>query len=144
MKYWIIGVMIVAVVGSAYWAGTKHEDSNDAEVTSTPSSIAVTNTTSPIVTVQSTPAYTNTGGSGAVVGNKVGNIAPDFRLKDTSGRDVSLRDYRGQEVRIEFTESGKLRLQGNILLDPGDVVHRLYAVTSMPYTVNIDINGIIR
>jgi peroxiredoxin len=31
-----------------------------------------------------------------------GGIAPDFSLKDTSGRMVSLRDHRGQYVIIDF------------------------------------------
>lgn len=32
----------------------------------------------------------------------IGNIAPDFRAKDVSGNTVSLSDYRGHVVLVEF------------------------------------------
>jgi len=37
------------------------------------------------------------------VGNAVGNRAIDFTLKDESGRDVRLADFRGSVVLIEFS-----------------------------------------
>jgi peroxiredoxin len=33
---------------------------------------------------------------------KVGNIAPDFTMKDTAGNDVSLKDFRGNYTLIDF------------------------------------------
>ena len=36
------------------------------------------------------------------VGIKVGNRAPDFMLKDLSGKDVRLSDFRGKTVMINF------------------------------------------
>ena len=151
MKY-IIGVIIVLVlIGAGFWAGTKTNTSNKS--TPTPSSSAIyvppvsVVTVAPNSTYLATPALAISG----EIGNRVGSRAPDFRLKNTQGNDVSLRDYLGREaVKLVFAVSGQLVLQpasvpqGITLNDPDDIVHRLYAVTSMPYTVNIDVNGIIR
>ncbi|MEK7616084.1 MAG: hypothetical protein AAB420_02680 [Patescibacteria group bacterium] len=143
MKYWISAIVILAIAGSAYWAGSQHNDSDSPEKTATPTAsyTFIPTTVSP----SNSPLPVRGSAEGnRIIGNRPGNIAPDFRLKDESGIDVSLRDYQNQSVKIEFFESGKLRLQGRMLLDPNDVVHRLYGVTSMPYTVNIDAQGIIR
>jgi len=37
-----------------------------------------------------------------VVGNKVGNLAPDFQLQNLEGNTVSLSDLRGSPVVINF------------------------------------------
>ncbi len=51
----------------------------------------VTTTTTPL-----TPATTT------IQGNKVGNLAPDFQLNNLEGKPVSLRDFRGKPVVINF------------------------------------------
>jgi len=33
---------------------------------------------------------------------KVGDIAPDFKLKDKSGKDISLSDFKGKQVVLYF------------------------------------------
>lgn len=149
MKY-IIGVIIALVlIGAAFWAGTK--TNTDSKATPKPSASTTYTPPVSVVTVApgSTYAPTPTPGSSAVIGNQVGNRAPDFRLKDSSGADVSLKDYLGREsVKLIFSVSGELVLQTSsqsiTLRDPDDIVHRLYHVTSLPYTVTIDATGIIR
>lgn len=42
------------------------------------------------------------GASGAVEGNGVGNRAPDFALRDGSGRSWRLSDHRGKVVALVF------------------------------------------
>ncbi len=39
-----------------------------------------------------------------VVGKEVGNVAPDFTLKDQTGNDVKLSDLRGKIVVLEWYE----------------------------------------
>ena len=39
------------------------------------------------------------------VGNRVGNLAPGFSLKNNKGETVTLSDYRGQIVLVEFCAS---------------------------------------
>jgi len=36
---------------------------------------------------------------------EVGNIAPDFRLKDPAGREIALSSYKGKVVLVEFWAS---------------------------------------
>src|SRR5690625_4623501 len=38
----------------------------------------------------------------AVIGLEIGNIAPDFTLSTLTGEEVSLSDFRGQRVMINF------------------------------------------
>lgn len=40
--------------------------------------------------------------AGPKVGTSVGNVAPDFTLSSTTGETVSLSDYRGQRVMVNF------------------------------------------
>jgi thioredoxin-dependent peroxiredoxin len=49
-----------------------------------------------------TTAATTTVKPGSSVGNQPGNLAPDFQLNDLSGKTVSLNDYRGKPVWINF------------------------------------------
>lgn len=39
---------------------------------------------------------------GPKVGTSVGNLAPDFTLSSTTGKTVSLSDYRGKRVMVNF------------------------------------------
>ena len=45
---------------------------------------------------------TTTNPTTPVVGNKVGNLAPGFQLKDLEGNTISLNDLRGSPVIINF------------------------------------------
>lgn len=141
MKYWVIAIVAIALLASAYWAGT-NQDSSKPEATAIPEeTVFFSHTPTPVVFLP-TPIVST---GDVVIGNRPGNRAPDFRLKDTQSNDMSLRDYLGhEEIRIEFFKAGEVIVEGRTLLDPDNVVHRLYGVTSMPYTVNIDSNGIIR
>ena len=40
-----------------------------------------------------------------VVGNKIGDTAPDFTLETIDGRQISLSDYRGKNVILNFWAS---------------------------------------
>lgn len=160
MKAFIFVVIALVLIGTAFWAGYKAGQKNPS-TSSTPvptqnaqQSIAPVAVGSPVVVVATpTPTSTSTPTSAGntVVGNRPGNLAPDFRLKDLQGNDVSLRDYLGREaVTLTFTTSGELQFkvasspQAVTLRDPEDTIHRLYGVSSMPYTVSIDEHGIIR
>lgn len=134
MKFFIIGMTVIVLVLAGYWAGTKKDD----EVTPSPSFTS------------HAPVRTPTATSG-LVGNRSGDIAPDFQLNEASGKSFALRDYRGREqVQLTFRVAGQVEFkpasapQAYTLLDPDDALRRLYAVPSMSYTVLIDEQGIIR
>ena len=142
MKYWIIGIVALAIIAASYWAGTQQGSKAEKTPTPLPTALVLSPSYPPdqVVVRAGSPLPGE-----IVIGNKPGNRAPDFRLKDASGKEVSLRDYLYTEsVVLEFLVSGEIRMQGKVFLDPDNAVHRLYGVTSIPYTVNIDINGIIR
>ena len=42
------------------------------------------------------------GGAGMVTAMEVGEKAPDFTLPSTTGKDISLSQFRGKNVFIEF------------------------------------------
>lgn len=42
----------------------------------------------------------------AAAGVAIGKPAPDFKLKDTNGKDVSLADYKGKVVVLEWANAG--------------------------------------
>jgi thioredoxin-dependent peroxiredoxin len=42
---------------------------------------------------------------------KVGDLAPDFRLPSTRGKDMSLRQFRGQDVILYFYPQGDTAAQ---------------------------------
>lgn len=153
MKYGLLIIVVLVLIAGGFWAGTKTEKNKDEETVS-PSASPVAIATTPMISVTATPTVrpmpsrtlpplspTTT----VNVGNTPGSKAPDFRLHDVNGQSVSLRDFIGKsEVTIEFTNADQLMLQGRLLLDPEHIVHRLYGVSSLPYTVRIDINGIIK
>ena len=91
--------------------------------------------------------------------------APDFTLKDASGEDVSLSDYRGKVVilhfwatwcpyciRLHFSEDADADPQGTLdkrghkfkTLLKGGRVAGLYQVSGTPTTFFIDRNGLLR
>ena len=43
---------------------------------------------------------------GALAAATVGQPAPDFALKDTSGKTVRLSDFKGKHVVLEWTNPG--------------------------------------
>ena len=140
MKYVIIAIVILALIVAGYWAGT--QDTEEVSTTQTP-------TVSVGATATFTAMPTAVPSSNTVIGNRPGNRAPDFQLKSSDGKTVALRDYLGkQAVTLVFSMSSKLTLQTSgqefTLMDPDDVVHRLYNVGTMPYTITIDANGTIR
>jgi cytochrome oxidase Cu insertion factor (SCO1/SenC/PrrC family) len=53
---------------------------------------SATDTTDPTTTITTTPA----------IGNKVGNLAPDFQLQDLEGNTIPLNDLMGGPVVINF------------------------------------------
>ena len=146
MKYFIGALIVIGLVLAGYWAGTRQKD-EIAETSPTPSTSTVAIATVAPLLETISPISQNTTAS---IGNRIGDKAPDFRLKDQQGNDVSLRDYLGREaVQLIFATSGRLVLKTSsgqeiTLLDPGDTIHRLYNVASMPYTVDINADGIIR
>ena len=150
MNYVIIGIIVIALVLAGFWAGTKK--GGNATPTPTPSSSTSSSPTPvPSTSNKPTPTPTYTTQPNGIIGNRPGNIAPDFRLKDINGHYVSLRDYLGHvAVKLIFTERGKVVLQpavvpqGITLLDTKDTAYHLYGMSSLPYTVNIDEHGIIR
>lgn len=148
VKYWLFAIIVLALVFAGYWAGTKHRHTeSEATATNTPHSSSTVLPSpvvvySPSITAAVPVASLRTD---VMVGNRPGNRAPDFQLKDMSGATVSLRDYLGrEEIRLVFSISGQVALQGRTLQDPDDIVHKLYAVSTMPYTVEIDTHGIIK
>ena len=53
----------------------------------------------PTVTTTTTPG---TPATTTVQGNQVGNLAPDFQLNNLEGKSVSLSDFRGKTVLLDF------------------------------------------
>ncbi len=87
LKLIIAAVVVIAILGAAFWAGSKALKKT-ATTSPSPSSptqtqFTVSNNVSPIVNQTAT------------VGNRPGNIAPDFRLENIKGGAVALSDYRG-------------------------------------------------
>ncbi len=126
------------------------------------------------------------GCSSAETASEVGKLAPDFQLSNLEGQSVSLSDFRGQPVLVNFwaTWCGPCRyempflqrileeqganglvvlginlgespgevsefmeefgLSFTTLLDSGQDIALMYNVRSIPTTLLIDENGIIR
>jgi peroxiredoxin len=53
-------------------------------------------------TLEDNDETTDQSEKGPKVGTSVGNLAPDFTLASTSGETVSLSDYRGKRVMVNF------------------------------------------
>jgi peroxiredoxin len=53
-------------------------------------------------TLEDNDETTDQSETGPKVGTSVGNLAPDFTLASTSGEMVSLSDYRGKRVMVNF------------------------------------------
>lgn len=120
------------------------------------------------------------------IGTRVGQMAPDFRLKDLAGKEVALSDFRGRVVILNFwaTWCGPCRaeipairavseryeehdltvvavnlgetsgavssfvkdfdMQFPVLLDTNISIARQYGVFSIPTTLFLDDQGVIR
>lgn len=48
------------------------------------------------------PVASGGSGSEVVTGLEVGNLAPDFKTVDTTGKNFSLADYKGQVVVLDY------------------------------------------
>ena len=59
------------------------------------------------------------------VGNKVGDTAPDFTLQTTEGKEISLSDYRGKNVILNFwaTWCGPCRFETSTI----EAIHEAWA-----------------
>ena len=126
------------------------------------------------------------GCSSAETAPEVGKLAPDFQLSNLEGQSVSLSDFRGQPVLVNFWATwcgpcryempflqriheeqganrlvvlginlgespgevsefmGEFGLTFTTLLDSGQDVALMYNVRSIPTTLLIDENGVIR
>ncbi len=83
-----------------------------------------------------------------------GATAPDFALKDLSGRNQRLSEFRGDVVVLGVSldrdaaraasVATSLGLQFPSLLDAGQSVGRLYDVQHLPLTLLIDREGTVR
>lgn len=58
-----------------------------------------------VLIVSLTLVSCNTKNEGPVIGSKVGNLAPDFSLQTPNGKSVSVSDYKGQFLLVEFCAS---------------------------------------
>ena len=85
LKLILAAVIVIALLGAAFWAGNKalKKDTTTTSPTMTQTPFTTAYDASPIVNPS------------AKVGNRVGDIAPDFRLPNAKGGSVSLSDYRG-------------------------------------------------
>jgi thiol-disulfide isomerase/thioredoxin len=124
---------------------------------------------SPSAEEQARPSSTNPSPNGPIAvptGIHVGETAPGFTLKDFNGKSVSLSDYRGKVVIIDFWASwcapcrssmpglkGLHKLKDNGYDDviglwesasASQNVARLYGVSGIPHTLVLDRYGIIR
>jgi len=54
-------------------------------------------------TPSSNGASADTGPAAPIEGTRVGDLAPDFTLRDGDGRPVHLTDYRGRVVLFELS-----------------------------------------
>ncbi|MDD5312047.1 MAG: TlpA disulfide reductase family protein [Dehalococcoidia bacterium] len=107
-------------------------------------------------------ATNQTGQSGIMTGNRIGNLAQDFNLHTTDGREIKLSDYRGQNVILNFwaTWCGPCRYEmpffqavqekwdksGVIVLaiatmDDPDSVRSYAKVYNLKFTIPVDVMG---
>ena len=85
----ILGLAVIISLSLLTSCGTKQEAKPSSSPLTTPVTSAA-QTSSP--SAPTAPA----------AGNQVGNLAPDFQLYDLQGKAVSLSDFRGTPVWINF------------------------------------------
>jgi len=97
-NYLVIVVVVVAVVLMA-WAGVANYRKRKAEQDRLKQMQAMMMTATP----PSSAAEANSGSEPEMMTNPLaGKSAPDFTLKDTTGRKVSLSSYKGKAVVLDF------------------------------------------
>ncbi len=171
-------VLLLACLG-AWWATS----GSGADATPTPTIFAML---PQAIVTSNQPSPTASDTPDVPVGTRVGQIAPDFRLKDLSGKEVALSDFRGKVVILNFwaTWCGPCRseipairavserykeydltvvavdlgetsgtvssfvkdfdMQFPVLLDTNISVARQYGIFSIPTTLFLDGQGVIR
>ncbi|HLR65137.1 MAG TPA: redoxin domain-containing protein [Pseudogracilibacillus sp.] len=86
MKNWIIGVLVVLVLGWAVWdfviKDTEQKENKSAQT-----------------------EETNNNENAAEVGLERGNQAPDFTLENLDGEEMKLSDFQGKKVLLNFWAS---------------------------------------
>ena len=96
----IIAALALLTLGSCSGnGGAVTQNSTPLSAAPVPSALAPT-APSPTTTVPTAPQKSSA--TTLSVGNQVGNLAPDFQLNDLAGKPVSLKDFRGKPVLLNF------------------------------------------
>lgn len=102
-KKWILAVIILAMLAwTVYDFGFKDKASSTPDDTSTPSEEKTTEASKSEDETEDEDNNEKDGKAMVEVGLEKGNIAPDFELETLDGETVSLSDFRGKRVMLNF------------------------------------------